>query len=152
MLYKYLHKTITTCNVYIPPCFNVAQSDLDNLVNQLHAPFLFIGDFNAHSNLWGWPLSNNLGNKVEHLESSVSLLNDRSPTYFHPASGSFTSIDLSLCSASVFLDFTWQVHSDQCGSDHFPILLIELRVCLRIMFLVGILKRLIGQNSKFSVL
>ena len=51
------------------------------------------------------------------------MLNDKSPTYFHPASGSFTSIDLSLCSASVFLDFTWQVHSDQCGSDHFPILM-----------------------------
>ena len=48
-----LHKTITVCNVYIPPCFNVAQSDLDKLVNQLSAPFLFIGDFNAHSDLWG---------------------------------------------------------------------------------------------------
>ena len=22
---------------------------------------------------------------------------------------------------SIFLDFAWQVHSDQCGSDHFPI-------------------------------
>ena len=59
---------------------------------------------------------------MEHLESSnICLLNDKSPTYFHPASGSFTSIDLSLCSASVFLDLEWQVHSDQCGSDHFPI-------------------------------
>ena len=48
-----LHKTITVCNVYIPSRFNVAQSDLDNLVNQLPAPFLFIGDFNAHSDLWG---------------------------------------------------------------------------------------------------
>ena len=48
-----LHKNITVCNVFIPPHFNVAQSDLDNLVNQLPAPFLFIGDFNAHSDLWG---------------------------------------------------------------------------------------------------
>ena len=38
-----LHKTITVCNVYIPPRFNVAQSDIDNLVNQLPAPFyLFV--------------------------------------------------------------------------------------------------------------
>ena len=120
-----LHKTITACNVYIPPRFNVAQSDIDNLVNQLPAPFLFIGDFNAHSDLWGCSSSNSLGYKVEHLleSSDICLLNDKSPTYFHPASGSFTSIDLSLCSASVFLDFTWQVHSDQCGSDHFPILI-----------------------------
>ena len=32
-----LHKTITVCNVYIPPHFNVAQSHLDNLVKQLPA-------------------------------------------------------------------------------------------------------------------
>ena len=51
--------------------------------------------------------------------SNVCLLNDKSPTYFHPASSLFTSIDLSLCSSFVFLDFTWQVHSHQCGSDHF---------------------------------
>ena len=77
-----------------------------------------------HSDLWG-SSSNSLGNKVEHLleSSSICLLNDKSPTYCHPVSGSFTSIDLSLCSASLFLDFTWQVHSDQCGSDHFPILI-----------------------------
>ena len=40
-----LHKTIAVCNVYIPPCFNVAQSELDNLVNQLPAPFLFTWRF-----------------------------------------------------------------------------------------------------------
>ena len=28
---------------------------------------------------------------------------------------------MSLCSASVFLDFTYQVHLDQSGSDPFPI-------------------------------
>ena len=75
-----LHKTTSVCNVYIPPHFNVAQSDLDNLVNQLPALFLFIGDFNAHSDLWGCLSSNSLGNKVEHLESSnICLLNDKSP-------------------------------------------------------------------------
>ena len=102
-----LHKTITVCNVYIPPHFNVAQSDLENLVNQLPAPFLFIDDFNAYSNLWGCYSSNSLGNKVGHLleSSNICLHNDKSPTYFHPASGSFTSTDLSLCSAFVFLVF-----------------------------------------------
>ena len=113
-----LHKTITVCNVYIPSCFNVAQSDLDNLVNQLPAPFLFICDFNAHSDLWGCSSYDSFGIMVEHLEfTNICLLNDNSPKYFHPASASFTSIDL--CSASVFLDFAW--HSDQCGSNHFPI-------------------------------
>ena len=42
-----------------------------------------------------------------------------SPTYFCPATGSFASIGLLLCSASVFLDFSWHVHSDYCGSENF---------------------------------
>ena len=31
---------ITVCNVYIPPHFNIAQSDFDNLVKKLPAPFI----------------------------------------------------------------------------------------------------------------
>ena len=46
-----------------------------------------------------------------------------SHTYFHSASGTFTSIDLTLCSPSLFLDFSRKVGPDTCGSDHFPILL-----------------------------
>ena len=55
-----------------------------------------------HSDLWGCSSSNSLGYKVEHLleSSDICLLNDKPPTYFHPASGSFTSIDLSPTSAA----------------------------------------------------
>ena len=78
---------------------------------------------------------------MEHLleSSNICLLNDKSPTYFHPASGSFTSIVCLYVLHLFFLDFEWQVHSDQCGSNHFLIfLMINLRVCQRTMFLVRI--------------
>ena len=70
---------------------------------------------------------------MEHLleSSNICLLNDKSPTYIHPTSASFTSIDLSLCSASVFLDCTWQVYSDQSGSDHFSILIDIVKSMLK---------------------
>ena len=96
-----LHRTVTACNEHIAP-HNVAQRDLDHLVNQLPAPFLFIGDFNAHNDLWGSSSSNSLGNKVgnkvENLfkPSSVCLLYDKSPTCIHPTTGSFTSRDFVL--------------------------------------------------------
>ena len=102
----------------------------------------------------GLLLIHSLCNKVEHLleSSNICLLNDKSPTYFHPATGSFTSIDLSSCSASVFLDFTWQVHSDQCGSDHFPILIDVVKSMPKDNVPRWNLNRLIGQNLNFSVL
>ena len=68
---------------------------------------------------------NNRGQQLEDLilKNDLILFNDKSHTYFHSASGTFTSIDLTLCSPSLFLDFSWKVGHDTCGSDHFPLLL-----------------------------
>jgi hypothetical protein len=53
----------------------------------------------------------------------LCLFNDDSHTYLHPATGSKTSIDLTLCTPDLFIDYTWQVLDDLCGSDHYPITL-----------------------------
>ena len=45
------------------------------------------------------------------------------PTYFHPGTGSLSAIDLSLCHPSLYLDLSWSVHDDLCGSDHYPVLI-----------------------------
>ena len=50
-------------------------------------------------------------------------MNDKSNTYMHYPTGSFSSIDLSLCHPSLFLDFNWSVCKDQHHSDHFPIII-----------------------------
>ena len=98
---------------------------------------------------------NSLGTKVEHLESSnICLLNDKSPTYFHPASGLFSSIDLSLYCICFFLILHDRSILIIVVVTTFIFLLIQLKVCLTTMFLagIGIFKKLIGQNLNFSVL
>ena len=40
-----------------------------------------------------------------------------------PSTKSFTSIDLSFCHPSLFLDYNWSVCEDQHNSDHFPIII-----------------------------
>ena len=47
-------------------------------------------------------------------------MNDKSYTYHSPSAKSFTSIDLSFCHPSLFLDIYWSVFEDQHNSDHFP--------------------------------
>ena len=47
----------------------------------------------------------------------------KSHTYLHPATGNFSSLDLSLCHPSLLLDFDWTVSEDQHGSDHFPVII-----------------------------
>jgi endonuclease/exonuclease/phosphatase (EEP) superfamily protein YafD len=48
-----LNKTITLCSIYVPPNYQLQSQELINLIEQLPAPFLFMGDFNAHNPLRG---------------------------------------------------------------------------------------------------
>ena len=56
-------------------------------------------------------------------KNKLCLLNDNKPTYLHPAMGTNTSLDLSICFSILLLDYEWKVHDDLCGSVHFHIFL-----------------------------
>ncbi|GFX67726.1 hypothetical protein TNCV_4733181 [Trichonephila clavipes] len=48
-----IHSTslFTVCCLYLPPNTVIRQHDLNDLVDQLPAPFVILGDFNGHSTL-----------------------------------------------------------------------------------------------------
>ena len=122
-----LHRPISVCSLYIPPKSKINVEDLENLINQLPQPFFLLGDFNGHHELWGCSDSNTRGQLIEMFleRNSLCLLNDKSNTYLHPATGKFSSLDLSICQPNIFLDFEWKVLDDLHGSDHFPILISD---------------------------
>ena len=64
-----------------------------------------MGNSNGHHTLWGCEDVNDRGQQLEDLilKNDLILLYDKIHTYFHCASGTFTSIDLTLCSPS----FVW---------------------------------------------
>ena len=68
--------------------------------------FAIVGDFNAHSTLWGCTKVDRRGKIIEDLitKSNLCILNSASTTYVHPATGSVSAIDLSMCSPDIFLD------------------------------------------------
>ena len=53
----------------------------------------------------------------------MCLLNNGTLTYVNTSSGNHSDIDLTSCNPTVYTDFTWKVHDETCGSDHFPILI-----------------------------
>ena len=121
-----LQKTITICNVYLPPGTPITQTQLDNLTEQLPQPFLLVGDLNAHNPIWDCKSAlNSKGKLIEALISrnQLCIWNKNEATYIHPATGSLSTLDLALCSGNIFLDYSFEVHDDLCGSDHFPIFL-----------------------------
>jgi hypothetical protein len=107
----HLQKLITVCSLYLPPTFQYTALDLQNLINQLPSPVLLLGDFNAHSTLWGCDQSLNDAKEIESFmeNEDLILLNDGSYTYVHPGNGARTAIDLSLCHPEIYLDFIWKL-------------------------------------------
>ena len=66
-------KTVTVCNVYLPPSLDVNFSDLEQLIEQLPAPFVLVGDFNAHSPLWDDVRQDSRSQMVEKLLNDYNL-------------------------------------------------------------------------------
>ena len=119
-----LNKPLTVCSLYVPER-TLSLRDLEDLILQLPKPFILLGDFNAHSPLWGNLSGDPKGKIVEDLlgKNQICLFNDESPTYINPHTLKPSSIDLTLCDPSIFTDFSWSVEDDLHGSDHFPIVL-----------------------------
>lgn len=120
-----LDKIMTVCSLYLPPSAVVEQRQLENLFNQLPRPFLILGDFNAHNPLWGGTKVDTRGKIVENvlISNPICLLNTGTPTYVNAATQSFSALDLSICSPSLYQDIDWSVYENPYGSDHFPVIL-----------------------------
>ena len=78
--------------------------------------------------MWGSARVDSRGTLVERLllSSNLCLLNTKSPTFFSEAHNSYTCIDLSISSPSLFPCLSWKVLENPFGSDHFPILVESL--------------------------
>ena len=76
-----------------------------------------MGDFNGHNVIWGSDDVNERGRIIENFinKNNLCLFNDNKPTYLHPATGIYTSLDLSICYPTLDLDYEWKVHDDLCG-------------------------------------
>ena len=118
-------KEITLCSIYIPPSYSLKSEQLTSLLQQLPSPYMLVGDFNGHNVLWGSNDNDSRGELIEDFitKNDVCLMNDKSNTYLASGKGTFSSLDLSLCHPSLYIDYEWSVCEDQHGSEHFPILI-----------------------------
>ena len=120
-------KTFTVCSLYRPHRQHLVLHELQTLASRLPTSSIVMGDFNAKSLVWGNSESNKSGDIMELFlqNSDYTLYNDKSHTYIHPAYNTPSTLDLTLASPRLFLDYSWKVLDDSHGSDHFPILLMS---------------------------
>ena len=111
--------------------FHLETEHFDTLLKKLPSPYVLVGDFNRHNILWGSKENNR--NNIEEIitKNDLCFMNDKSYTYLHPATGNFSSLDLSLCHPSLLLDFDWMVSEDQHGSDHLPVIIESVNTSMK---------------------
>lgn len=116
------------CSIYIPPNHCLKEDELANLIFQLPHPYILVGDFNAHNNLWGSNSTYGKGKIVENVINCTNacLLNTGSNTHLNFSSGSFSAIDLSLCDPKLAPTLTWRTVDDLHDSNHFPIVISSI--------------------------
>ena len=109
------------CSVYITPSEELKKSDLNNLIE----PFIIIGDFNSHNEIWGSKKTDDKSKVMESLlnQHQLCIYNNKSNTYLLSAIGIYSAIDSTICDPNLFLDYNEKVHYDTYGRDLFPILL-----------------------------
>lgn len=68
------HYKITICNLYLPPKVKVSVNQLENLLYQLPSPFILLGDFNGHNQIWGSKYTDSRGKKIEKIINNQRIL------------------------------------------------------------------------------
>lgn len=93
---------ISLVSVYLPD-IHWRSGDLEDLLSQLPAPVLVMGDFNSHNTWWGSTRTDTRGRTLEEIigNHNLMLLNNGAATHFNAYSGTFSAIDLSIVSPSL---------------------------------------------------
>lgn len=115
---------VTIVSIYLPDIY-WRKSELENLLSQLPAPLVLLGDFNSHNSLWGSTTDDARGRALEEIidNANLMILNNGSPTHLNEHSGVFSALDLSLATPSVASILEWSTLEELYHSDHYPILL-----------------------------
>ena len=84
-------------SIYILPYDPINDKKL-KLIEQIPKLHILLGDLNSHNIIWGCLQTNKKGTDLEKVINSNNLciLNDKSPTYLNPSTGSYSAIDITL--------------------------------------------------------
>ncbi|KAG5860668.1 hypothetical protein JTB14_003373 [Gonioctena quinquepunctata] len=90
-------RKLTICSIYLPD-HHWHTLEIRNILQQLPEPYIIMGDFNAHSPLWGSPMSDPRGRRIENIldNENITILNSGEATHYSARSSSFSSIDLTM--------------------------------------------------------
>lgn len=97
-------------------------NEINQLLNNLPKPFVLLGDFNSHHQLWGCSSTTYYGEQLLDLINNhdLCILNTGEATRLARTP---SAPDLSLCTPDLASLLSWSPLDSTHGSDHFPLLI-----------------------------
>ena len=111
-------------NLYNPN-LDISLDEFNHYFNQLSNTHIITGDFNAHENMWDTIhppniTGKNLAESLLNFNSTTLLTPQNLPTYYHQATNSYSTLDLTFVSVDLF-PMSRVLLGEDLGSDHEPI-------------------------------
>lgn len=114
---------------YRCPNFNISlpQDTWDNIFNVAckHLPVIFVGDFNAHNEIWNCTDTNTNGRRMYNsvINSELIIHNQQTLTHFSVQNNTFSNIDLIMSNSNISNLISVETLEESLSSDHFPVLI-----------------------------
>lgn len=115
---------ISIVNLY-NPCIKLEESYFQDIVDKINVQGVWMGDFNAHNEMWGGEKRDRNGQIVENFidKNNLVVLNDGRPTWFGVSRSMSSSIDITIVSAELASISRWETMDlYSMGSDHVAII------------------------------
>ena len=116
----------TVCSMYLPSTDQVTKEDMGELLKQLPAPMIVLGDFNAHNPLWESEKMNTRESDGK-IHENYNLLCISKETYYRAFDDNKSAIDLTIASLTIVPELEWCKEYKLKRSDYFPIIIEEER-------------------------
>lgn len=107
-------KEFTLISIYCKPKHNTNKTFWNKLISHFTSLVIIGGDFNAHRSSWGSSTSDREGKEIlEFLsDSSLTILNDGSPTLFSCPGNRVSAVDLTFCTPKLAPSIKWSTFNN----------------------------------------
>ena len=123
MIIQTTNRNFTIVNYYCPNNMNL---NIQN-INVKSENFIIVGDFNSHSQSWGYNHMDNRGVEIEDWqdENNLTLINrpNDAPTSYSRVWHTTSTPDIALCTEDLHRIIEREVGNQLGGSDHRPVYL-----------------------------
>ena len=114
-------------------CPNNVNLNIQN-INVKSENFIIVGDFNSHSQRWGYNHIDNRGDEIEDWqdENNLTLINrpNDTPTFYSRVWHTTSIPDIALCTEDLHGIIERELGNQLRGSDHRPVYLTFVTQCL----------------------